>query len=1650
MGRKLNLSHLSEGECRQILDVIQRDFSIRQKEKERLVKLQKLVKDEEQKRLVLSRQKEFNEKYCICCFSSFGLIFNKRTECKSCGFFICRGCSVKPEGIKVYMCLGCAQQRELQVQVCEWFYGQIRNRFRRFGSAKVVRSLYKRDSLSSESFDHCSNDSGVDHQLSPPAKGLLSPEEASRLFMQTLEKQTGTDPDWLPLFRPQTSSVAVQAPEDVLSDVLDSRQALEDFVFNLPPEEEELEKKGDSGKKVRRNSGPKVVIMDPEGEPLSKAQEANRKVHFGDTTTLTKPKESGSSSSMTASGAAYHILSPIEEVLSSPELTADANGNKLDSSSASPLKDRASIDRLALGDDDKRVRADSSSTISPHDWDSGIHMSLCLSQDGGWEVSQSTSSGTDSVDGLLSKESNQSTQSESVDGFAGMVYPSLDANDTLDSLETNFNSVQSEMNTSEMNDDFISSSCILHENRQKHDEHDESMSGIEIEQLTLSRSSSADTLKTDDDDDIDGNLTMEEFLDQLTSLSLSATSESADDFLKDAQQGKTEADSSAASTDETLLLSSSEEVKKEEIESLSLLLEMNEEIQPLLGDMEEEVDLPQSDSEISPTKQQPEKASKSVNSQKQDDTIKIKTDERHFKCTKSHHHHSGRSHEPSARSKSPYRRSKSSDDFALSGRNGETRSKSNGNKSHRRDGDPNFKCTKESHHHGKHHDRSPSNRFIRYDSLPLVVEVFESDFNYHSHHHNHRDFRQFSQETDSNDSEPSNQVAGKTSRSGAKLVRAPHLSPKSSYEEDPTQSRQLSMESNTTEDTMPKSTSQSSGPTTPESRRDSQQLAGMSSENESLMDSSKEEQRSPDKPLHRSPIQQGGSRLHFDKPKLSPSGIDYPAKDNSIKDFIQSLHRVDMENYSESRAEHSNSINESPTSCQMELNVNAFPERSYQDNDVHHKSQRGSPNQLKSPGHSSPFTSPTQPSPGLPSPHASHKGSPTQLSPSASPTQSDHRASPTSNPKRLTALRKDIQELANLSKKVSITQEEMLQSAEEVLTSAHKMSSIQNEVEELENVLDSLERTVIGDSSSLYGSSSDNDEEVVGPKEQVVEDMQILERQLAYSNTEDASSEVNSASAVRMITTTALKLLSTTEDAMESHTASLASPSSQYHSDSQVKDSAEERLGTTSDVRTSERDVLERRSSEEEEMCACSSSDGSRPNSLTLDDALTRNGKHETDLGERNSKPSPHQSERSRNQTGVSFLHLHPSNGQDSPPIATLMCEMDEDVRNGNGFNEAVSPYQNGDRALLDDIQSHESLSPTDQRLLDMTLNLDEGVGMEGLPKDKRAERRRRERKLRKSTGYKTSPAREKEVDLLLYNEMAQLEEKVYLSAGKVFTLEDRLKILQERVNRVDRMSPEENIIDLEDKIALTIAQVAQSESQVAAVEAQISALQRSREQSTMDLAGYQADGKFATVSVAMCNLTSPEGYVPFTYGPAIQIQIPRERVDSPVDFTMDVPKTPEPESNECNNNKNQEELPQDDEVELEMGITNDNGDINGGQREPFSISKCEVTMALRPSNAVIIRYLQEGDDETVWPDYRFNRNKLRKHEGLEKKLKLMSEADEGTDFESEITERHISTLHMSIGTNDNLPLTVTDGEQTAEVTLPVIETEDRGVAGVV
>lgn len=56
--------------------------------------------------------------------------------------FLCRGLSFK------WRCpvFSFRFLRELQERACQWYYDEMKAKFRRFGSAKVVRSLYKRQS----------------------------------------------------------------------------------------------------------------------------------------------------------------------------------------------------------------------------------------------------------------------------------------------------------------------------------------------------------------------------------------------------------------------------------------------------------------------------------------------------------------------------------------------------------------------------------------------------------------------------------------------------------------------------------------------------------------------------------------------------------------------------------------------------------------------------------------------------------------------------------------------------------------------------------------------------------------------------------------------------------------------------------------------------------------------------------------------------------------------------------------------------------------------------------------------------------------------------------------------------------------------------------------------------------------------------------------------------------------------------------------------------------------------------------------------------------------------------------------------------------------------------------------------------------------
>ena len=126
---------------------------------------------------LLEKQRAFNKKStCIRCLDTFPVLsYWKLALCPECNYNVCRKCSGKPlEGMmcvirmmllrlcplnsqhllfaewdtvaRKWTCFVCVKSRDLRIQTLSWFYDNVKARFRRYGSAKVVRSLYKRKS----------------------------------------------------------------------------------------------------------------------------------------------------------------------------------------------------------------------------------------------------------------------------------------------------------------------------------------------------------------------------------------------------------------------------------------------------------------------------------------------------------------------------------------------------------------------------------------------------------------------------------------------------------------------------------------------------------------------------------------------------------------------------------------------------------------------------------------------------------------------------------------------------------------------------------------------------------------------------------------------------------------------------------------------------------------------------------------------------------------------------------------------------------------------------------------------------------------------------------------------------------------------------------------------------------------------------------------------------------------------------------------------------------------------------------------------------------------------------------------------------------------------------------------------------------------
>ncbi|KAK3082766.1 hypothetical protein FSP39_004717, partial [Pinctada imbricata] len=154
-------------------------------------KIEEVIKEEEDKESILAKKTKLNENVCVRCCQTFGIIFNRRQICQQCKLYVCKRCCQIDVENKGYVCNACIKERELRLKSCEWFYNNVSKKFKRFGSAKVVRTLYKQKSNKHRQY-HTDNesDSGYDPSL---VSSLKSPSIFSRRNYQSEGEEDRVD-----------------------------------------------------------------------------------------------------------------------------------------------------------------------------------------------------------------------------------------------------------------------------------------------------------------------------------------------------------------------------------------------------------------------------------------------------------------------------------------------------------------------------------------------------------------------------------------------------------------------------------------------------------------------------------------------------------------------------------------------------------------------------------------------------------------------------------------------------------------------------------------------------------------------------------------------------------------------------------------------------------------------------------------------------------------------------------------------------------------------------------------------------------------------------------------------------------------------------------------------------------------------------------------------------------------------------------------------------------------------------------------------------------------------------------------------------------------------------------------------------------------
>ncbi|KAJ3582024.1 hypothetical protein NHX12_015963 [Muraenolepis orangiensis] len=104
----------------------------------------KIEKEDTKQELLGSQTASLADSHCIRCLQPFKFLVNSKRQCLDCQMYTCKSCSRYNKKEHGWVCDNCRMTRVVKISTQGWYHENVRDRFKRFGSAKVMRSLYKR------------------------------------------------------------------------------------------------------------------------------------------------------------------------------------------------------------------------------------------------------------------------------------------------------------------------------------------------------------------------------------------------------------------------------------------------------------------------------------------------------------------------------------------------------------------------------------------------------------------------------------------------------------------------------------------------------------------------------------------------------------------------------------------------------------------------------------------------------------------------------------------------------------------------------------------------------------------------------------------------------------------------------------------------------------------------------------------------------------------------------------------------------------------------------------------------------------------------------------------------------------------------------------------------------------------------------------------------------------------------------------------------------------------------------------------------------------------------------------------------------------------------------------------------------------------